>query len=132
SLHGERMPHGRRGANVALQNFSDLRQAEVEKLGAGFCEHHIAGLQVTMNDSATVGFVQSISDLGRGAQELGSGEWALFNSGRQRLPFEIFHHQIINSVLVADVIERADMRMIEAGNSAGFAVESLAYFRRAL
>ena len=45
-------------------------------------------------------------------------------------PFEIFHHQVIDAVLMADVVERADVRMIQAGNGAGFAIESLANFRR--
>ena len=109
-----------------------LCEAEVQELGAGFREHHVAGFQVAMNDAAAVGFVERVRNLEAVLQELGSGKRALFESGRQRLPFEIFHHQIINSVLVAYVVERADVRMIQAGNGASFAIESLAHFRRAL
>src|SRR6266404_2498739 len=47
---------------------------------------------------------------------------------RERLAFQIFHHQIINAVLLADVEECADVRMIQAGNSARFALESFAQF----
>ena len=47
---------------------------------------------------------------------------------RERLAFEIFHHQIIGSVLVADVVEGADVGMIQAGNGFCFALESLAQF----
>src|SRR4051794_22377891 len=39
----------------------------------------------------------------------------------QRLTFYVFHHQIIRT----DVIELADMRMIQSGDSTGFALESL-------
>ena len=47
---------------------------------------------------------------------------------RQRLAFEIFHHQEINAVLLADVVERADVRMIQAGDGLRFALEPLAQF----
>lgn len=74
--------------------------------------------------------IQSVRDLGRVSQQISTGQWALLNPCCQRLPLEILHHQIINSVLVADVIERADVRMIEAGNGARFTLESLPNFRR--
>ena len=40
----------------------------------------------------------------------------------------IFHHQKINAVLVASVVERADVRMIQAGDGLCFALEALAQF----
>ncbi len=55
--------------------------------------------------------IQSVRDLGRVSQQISTGQRAFLNPCCQRLPLEILHHQIINSVLVADVIERADVRM---------------------
>ena len=48
---------------------------------------------------------------------------------RERLALEIFHHQKINSILVARVVERADVGMIQAGDGFCFAVEALAQIR---
>ena len=47
---------------------------------------------------------------------------------RERLAFEIFHHQEINFVLMARVVERADVGMIQAGDGFCFALEALAQF----
>ncbi len=47
---------------------------------------------------------------------------------RQRLTFQIFHHQIINSVLVTSVVQCADVRMVQAGDRLCFALEALAQF----
>src|ERR1700683_3549301 len=56
--------------------------------------------------------------------------FAGFNSRCQRLALEIFHHQILGAVLMADVVEHADVRMAEAGNGARLTLKSLANFRR--
>ena len=47
---------------------------------------------------------------------------------RERLALQIFHHQIIISILLTDVVEDADVRMIQAGDGLCFALESLAQF----
>ncbi len=47
---------------------------------------------------------------------------------RERLAFDVLHHQKIGAVLVADVVERADVRMIQAGDGLCFALEALAQF----
>ena len=35
-----------------------------------------------------------------------------------------FHHQVVDVVLPADVVERADMGMAQAGDGAGLALEA--------
>ena len=47
----------------------------------------------------------------------------------QRLAFQVLHHQEVDAVLVADIVERADVRMAQARNGLGFAVETLARLR---
>ncbi len=47
----------------------------------------------------------------------------------QRLAVQVFHDNEINSVLVTDVVKRADVRMIQAGNNLGLALEALAAYR---
>ena len=38
------------------------------------------------------------------------------------------YHEIIDSILTTDVVESADVRMIQAGDSFGFALETFAQF----
>ena len=42
----------------------------------------------------------------------------------QRFPLEVFHHQETQAVLVTDIVDRANVRMIQARNRLGFALES--------
>src|SRR5437899_2661517 len=46
------------------------------------------------------------------------------SSDLQRLPLEILHDQVIDAVLMADVVQRADIRMGEAGDGLRLAFES--------
>jgi hypothetical protein len=57
---------------------------------------------------------------------IGSGPF--FQTLGQRLAFHIFHHQIVGSVLLTDVVESTDVRMIQAGNRSRFALKTLAQF----
>ena len=47
----------------------------------------------------------------------------------QRLAFEVLHDQKIGTVLMTDVVERADVRMAQAGYGFGFPVEAFARMR---
>ena len=44
----------------------------------------------------------------------------------ERLAFEALHDEEVDAVLAADVVERADVRVIEAGDDLGFALERAA------
>ncbi len=54
-------------------------------------------------------------------------EWqcALLQPLRQRLAVEILHDQEVDPVLGADVVERADMRMVQGGDRSGLALKPL-------
>ena len=45
---------------------------------------------------------------------------------RQRLAFDVLHPQEIRVVLMTDVVERANGRMIQTGNRARFAIKAFA------
>ena len=47
----------------------------------------------------------------------------------QRLAIEVFHHQEVDAVLTPDIVQRANVRMAQRGDGAGFAVEALAELR---
>ena len=43
----------------------------------------------------------------------------------ERLPGDQFHHQVARFVFAADVVERADVRVVQLRDRAGFALETL-------
>ena len=45
--------------------------------------------------------------------------------GALRLALHTFHHKVIDTVLVTDVMQRTDVRVIQAGDSLRFALEPL-------
>ena len=58
-----------------------------------------------------------------------SGSAPFVKPVRQRLAFEILHDEERGAVLLAHVVQRADVRMIELRDRAGFAIEALAELR---
>src|SRR5262249_36548646 len=86
--------------------------------------------QVPVHDSLAVGLVQSVRDLDPVAQRLLERRRALDQSLRQRLPFQILHDQVLDAVLVADVVERADVRVRELRDRLRFPLEPLARLGR--
>src|SRR5207245_4740767 len=91
-------------------------------------EHDVAGCQIAVSDPLAVSLVQRVSNLDGVAQHLLKWQRAFLQPFCQRLAFHVFHHQIVGSAVLADVVERADVRMIQAGNSLSFALETLAQF----
>jgi hypothetical protein len=45
---------------------------------------------------------------------------------RQRLAFQVLHHQINNPAVLADIVQHADMRMVQVGRGARFTLQTLA------
>ena len=77
----------------------------------------------------TVRFVERRRDLDRRLERLVDRQRALRQPIRQRLAFEILHDEERGAILFAHVVQRADVRMIELRDRAGFAVEALAELR---
>jgi hypothetical protein len=55
-----------------------------------------------------------------------TGKAPPYQSIRQRLILQVLHDEIRRAILVADVVQSADVRMIKLRNRAGFALESVA------
>jgi len=72
--------------------------------------------------------VERVGNLDGVLQDLLDRQRVFHEPLRQRLAFEIFHHQKINSVLMSSVVERANVRMIQTGDRFCFALEALAQF----
>ena len=62
-------------------------------------------------------------------QRLLERQRALRQPVRERLAFEILHDEVRGAVLLAHVVQRADVRMIELRDRARLAVEPLAELR---
>ena len=101
-----------------------LRQAEVHQLCPGLGQHDVARLQVSMNDSGPMRALQRLGNFGPNFSTSLSGKAPSQPLG-QRLPFQELHDEIIGSVLRANVVELADMGMIQGGDGACFTVETL-------
>jgi hypothetical protein len=102
-----------------------LRQPEVQQLRSRAGQHDVRRLQVAVDDALPVCLVEGIGNLNRDLQNLRYGEGSLAQSGRQRLAFETLHDEIVGLILPADVMELADVRMVQAGHRARLALESL-------
>jgi len=48
--------------SVTVPAGATVGEAEIEKLGAGFGEHDVAGFQIAMDDAAAVSFVERVGD----------------------------------------------------------------------
>ena len=113
--------------NIRRASFlPQLSQTKIEQLRAGLGEHDVAWFQIAVRDSFAMCFIQRIRNLDGVLQYLIERQWTFLETLRQRLAFQILHHQEISSVLLADVVEDADVGMIQAGDGARFAVEPLA------
>ena len=79
-----------------------------------------------MDDALAVRAVERLGDLDPVAEDLLARERAARETRRQGLPFEVFHDEILGPVLVADVVEDADVRMRQARDRPRLALEAFA------
>ncbi len=78
-----------------------------------------------MNDVSPVRLVEGIGDLDGVVERLGEREPAPFQPLLERLALDVLDDQVVNVVLHADVVERADVRMVQARDDARFTLEPL-------
>ena len=109
--------HAAGGDGFILARF---RQPEIQNLDAGFRDHDVAGLEIAMNDALAVRLDQRSHNL-RGIEErrLHRKRSAL-QPGRDRLALHQFHHQVVRP----NVVERADVGVVQRRNRARLALET--------
>ena len=78
-----------------------------------------------MNDAALVGGVQSVGDLQCQAQQLLGWQGVFTHVVLQRPAFHQLHHDELLAVVLADVEDGADRRMIQRAGETGFTSEPL-------
>src|SRR5262245_23725971 len=77
-----------------------------------------------MDDAPAMGRIQSGSDIRSDAQHLIQWQGTLHQPVGQRLPFDLLHHQEEDPFLAADVVQRADVGMVQRGDALGFPLEA--------
>ena len=78
-----------------------------------------------MDDPLSMGLVERFGHLDRVAQRLVERKSTFFQPLRQRFALDVLHDEVVDTVLLADVIECANVRMVQARDRAGFTLEAL-------
>jgi hypothetical protein len=132
--------HAGRGEHLArdaclrrrlMRLFAELGDAEVEQLRlTSLRDEHVRGLDIAMNDALAVRGIEGVRELAAGIQDLFERKRAVLNAPAQRLALEELHRDEVPAFVDADVIDRADVRMVQRRCDARFAQEPLDILRR--
>ena len=102
---------------------AQLGEPEIQNLYRSFGRDlHVSRLQVAMHDSLLVRGFERIGDLPRDIDRFVERNGTLSDSVGQRRPFHQFHHQVIRP----DVVEMADIVMVERRDGSRFLAEAIA------
>ncbi len=97
---------------------------EVHQLGACLRQHDVGRLQIAMDDARAMRFVERIGDVDRVRHRFVERQRSISQPRGQRFSLDQFHHQEVDAVVLADVVQRADVRMVQCGDGLGFALEA--------
>jgi len=118
----ERLLHG--GA-VGDLDARTAGQAEVEQLRTRAREDDVAGLEVAVDDARAMRAVERVGDLRAVAEDVAQRQRAAPESVRERLSFEELEDEIgLPCLRLADVVQAADVRMLELGDGLRLALEA--------
>jgi len=104
-------------------------QTEVHQLGPGAGQHDVARLQVAVDDARAVRLVEALGDPSAIPHHLLDRKASLGETGSQRLALQVFHNDVVDPVLLAEVIELADVGVAELRDGARLALETLTGLR---
>ena len=78
-------------------------------------QHDVALLKVSIHHTLPVGIIQSIRNLDGVLQRLLQQQWPLREPCGQTLHLQVLHDQVVDAVLLSDVVEGANVGVIQAG-----------------
>jgi hypothetical protein len=79
-----------------------------------------------VDDTVSVRLVEGVCDLDGVAEALVQRQRTLLQPLVERLALEVLEHEVVEAVLMSDVVEPADVGVVEVGDGPGFALEALA------
>ncbi len=106
-----------------------FREPEIEELRPGFCQHHVVWLQVAMDNARAMRLVERVCDLDGDRRDLIDGHPSSFDPAGKGLAVEMLEHEVVNALLAADIVEGADVWMIQGGDRFGLTVEPIPELR---
>src|SRR5271170_7703240 len=102
-----------------------LGQTKIQNLCLpAFHEKDIRGLDVPVDDSFRVGRIKAVGDLNAELQELRYFDGLALNTVFERSPLQELHSDKRPTFEFTNIVNSADIGMIECGRSARFAAES--------
>jgi len=127
---GERLGlGGKRGIIVRFCLTGALTTAggepEVQEHRAVLRNNDVAGLHVAMDDALSMSFVERSGHLDTVAKRLLQRERTFLQALGERLAFEILHDEKIDAVFGSDIVEGANVGMIQARHRPRFLLEAL-------
>jgi hypothetical protein len=101
-----------------------LGESKVENLRTVAGEKDVCRLDIAVDDARGVCRVERAGQCSGDLDELAVVQWSACQPPLQRFAVQQFHHQERNALSsYADVVDRADIRMLERGNRASLALE---------
>ena len=82
-----------------------------------------------MNDPRCVRHIERIRDLGSEVHNLLDRDWPALDAVFQGCPFEIFHHDKVTAFILANVVNRANVGMVESRRRSGLALKAVPRLR---
>jgi hypothetical protein len=103
-----------------------LGETEIENLHlAGRDQKDVSGLDVAVDDALAVSGIERVGELDGDFEDTIQGERPALQDGGQALAFEQLHGDERRTAVLVDLMNRADIRVIQCGSGASFAIEAL-------
>ncbi len=120
---GRHVPDGR-DRQVGHRAGSHLRAAEVDQLGRPVGQDHdLARLQVAVDDVLAVGVLERAAELGHRREAVLEGQAPVGRDAAQVPALEQLHDGVKQVTFFADVVDRDDVRVTQAGRRLGLREE---------
>ena len=114
----------------ARSSFGQLGETEVEDLDAAVDgDEDVLWLQVTMDDALLVRGGQAMRDLNGVLDRLASGQRAGIETLTQRGAFEQLRDDVGRALMLTDIVDRQNVRMIQRRRRARLSLEPLEVVR---
>jgi hypothetical protein len=112
-----------RDCRCGLVRFGGSRQAEVEQLHAMLSQEDVRGLQIAVQQAPGVHGRERVQDRARDRGGFREAHRPADEARGQRFPVEQLHDDEVQAVLLADVVDDADVRVVERGDRACLALQ---------